>query len=92
LSDHIEQLLREKILALLAARKPESSICPSDAPRALFTDWRNHMPTVREVALQMALEGLVEITQKHLPVNLEQFARGEVTGPIRLRLVGMAIG
>jgi Protein of unknown function (DUF3253) len=92
LSDDIEQLLREKILALLAARKPGSSICPSDAPRALFTDWRNHMPTVRQVALQMAHEGLVEITQKHLPVNLEQFGRGEVTGPIRLRLVGMAIG
>jgi hypothetical protein len=78
--------LRDTILKLLAARRPESSICPSDATRALFADWRNHMQSAREVALDMARQGIIVITQRGIPVDLDAFARGEVRGPIRLRL------
>jgi hypothetical protein len=82
-----EELLRQKIIELLLARKPESSICPSDAPRALFSDWRGYMPDVRRIALTLALEGKIIITQRGVAVDLEKFANGEVAGPIRLRLM-----
>jgi hypothetical protein len=82
-----DELLRQKIIDLLQARKPESSICPSDAPRALFTEWREHMPNVRRVALEMAQAGTIAITQDGVAVDLEKFASGGVVGPIRLRLV-----
>jgi Protein of unknown function (DUF3253) len=81
-----DELLRNKIIELLQARKPESSICPSDAPRALFADWRSYMPAVRRVALTLALEGTIVITQRGEAVDLEKFAEGVVAGPIRLRL------
>jgi Protein of unknown function (DUF3253) len=81
-----DELLRNKIIDLLQARKPESSICPSDAPRGLFSEWRSYMSDVRDVALGMALEGKIVITQRGVPVDLELFASGKVVGPIRLRL------
>jgi Protein of unknown function (DUF3253) len=81
-----DELLRQKIIELLLARKPESSICPSDAPRALFSEWRSHMSDVRRIAVGMALEGKIVITQRAVPVDLESFASGKVVGPIRLRL------
>jgi Protein of unknown function (DUF3253) len=87
LNSNPETLLSEKIIELLKARKPESSICPSDAPRAMFPDWRNYMAQVRSVALEMAQAGDIVITQRGVPVDLEKFAAGGVTGPIRLRLV-----
>jgi Protein of unknown function (DUF3253) len=71
---------------LLQARKPDSSICPSDVPRALVSEWRSYMPDVRRVAFALAIEGSIVITQRGLPVDLEKFGRGEVLGPIRLRL------
>jgi Protein of unknown function (DUF3253) len=80
-------ILRNKIIELLQARKPESSICPSDAPRAMFVKWRDYMPHVRRVAFEMAQAGVIVITQRGVPVDLEKFASGSVVGPIRLRLV-----
>jgi hypothetical protein len=85
-----EVLLSQKMLELLRARKPESSICPSDAPRALFSEWRDYMPNARRVALQMALAGTIVITQKGKAVDLEKFAKGQIVGPIRLRLTSLA--
>jgi Protein of unknown function (DUF3253) len=81
-----DELLREKIIELLQSRKPDSSICPSDAPRALFSEWRVYMSDVRRVALALALESKIVITQRGVPVDLKKFAEGEVVGPIRLRL------
>jgi Protein of unknown function (DUF3253) len=52
----------------------------------LFTEWREHMPSVRRVALEMAQAGTLTITQVGVAVDLEKFASGEITGPIRLRL------
>ena len=75
--------VEETILALLAQRGAAKTICPSEAARALASDWRPLMPAVREAAYAMADAGRLEVTQ-----------RGEVVdgrtarGAIRLRLPG----
>jgi hypothetical protein len=81
-----DTLLRQTIIELLRARKPDGSICPSEATRALFDDWRPYMPQVRHVALVMAQTETIVITQNGRPIDLDAFERGEIPGPIRLRL------
>ena len=73
--------VEDTILGLLAARDPGKTICPSDAARALFEDWRPRMSEVREVAYAMADEGRLEVTQSGQVVD-GRTARGA----IRLRL------
>jgi hypothetical protein len=76
------QRLRETILALLAARDPGKTICPSDAARALAGErFRPLMQPVRDAAAQLADEGRLEVTQRGAVVD-PRTARG----PIRLRL------
>ncbi|QYH20464.1 DUF3253 domain-containing protein [Corynebacterium aquatimens] len=67
---------------MLQARKEESSICPSEVARALFSadEWRGHMDAVRAVAAQMADAGTVRITQGDSEVDI-----ATVKGPIRIR-------
>jgi hypothetical protein len=75
--------IRHAILELLSKRSAQSSICPSDAARTLLneeTQWRALMPQVREVARQMAREGIVQITQKHSAIDPDQ----TIHGPIRI--------
>ncbi|MEF9421067.1 MULTISPECIES: DUF3253 domain-containing protein [Xanthomonas] len=70
------------IRRLLAQRRPEQSICPSEVARALSDDaavWRNLMPQVRAVAAAAACAGVVRITQQGRTVQLP-----DVRGPIRL--------
>ncbi|PPU68485.1 DUF3253 domain-containing protein [Xanthomonas pisi] len=67
---------------LLAQRRPEQSICPSEVARALSEDaavWRELMPQVREVAEAVARTGVVRVTQQGRTVQLP-----DVRGPIRL--------
>ena len=74
--------IAEAIDALLAARRADASICPSEVARRLSPDdWRALMPRVREVAFDMARAGRVRITQGDRAVNPVQ----PVGGPIRLR-------
>jgi hypothetical protein len=76
-------LLEAAILRLLEARKPGTSICPSEAARAVFDeDWREQMQQVRSVANEMARRNQIEICQKGVAVD-------PVTakGPIRLRFL-----
>jgi hypothetical protein len=57
--------IRECIVALLAARSPQSSICPSEVARTLHGDesaWRAAMPQVRRVAAAMVEVGMVDVT------------------------------
>lgn len=70
------------ILNLLAQRKPESSICPSDAARDLYSSdtWRDHMDDVRAVANELAQRRVVRITQGDDEVDI-----ASVKGPIRIR-------
>jgi hypothetical protein len=81
----IETAIREKILSLLAQRKIGSSICPSDAPRSLYVNWRDYMPATRLVAAQLASEGLIIVTQGENIIFHEQLTEGSIKGPIRLR-------
>jgi hypothetical protein len=74
------------ILALLAARDPGRSICPSEAARRVAAetggDWRALMPAVRAAADRLRALGDIEITQR----GREIAAATTAHGPIRLRL------
>lgn len=87
MSDQLNAEIRAQILKLLAQRKLGSSICPSDAPRGLYKEWREHMPITRLIAAQLAREGLIIITQGANMIDFNDLANGQVVGPIRLRLV-----
>nr|WP_291055911.1 DUF3253 domain-containing protein [Herbiconiux sp.] len=73
--------LRETIGTLLDSREPTSSICPSDAARAVGgDDWRGLMDAARAAAQELVERGEVEITQHGEVVDL-----ATVRGPIRIR-------
>ena len=75
--------LRAAILALAQHRGPNSSICPSDAARAVGGhDWRNLTAQSRSIAFALARDGDVEITQRGGLVDPDQPSRG----PIRIRV------
>lgn len=70
----------ERILAVLAARDPAKSVCPSEVARSLDPeDWRTLMVPVREAAARLADRGRIEATQKGEVVDVRS-----ARGPIRL--------
>ncbi len=70
--------------ALLRARPPTSSICPSDAARiAGGQEWRALLPLAREVAREAIRAGEIIGTQGAKQLDPE----AEWHGPVRLRLV-----
>ena len=76
--DDLEDRLRGAILDLLAGRAATSTICPSDAARAVGgTGWRAAMPLARDVAARLVDSGVVEVRQKGEPVDVRT-ARGPV--------------
>ncbi|WP_440708054.1 DUF3253 domain-containing protein [Herbiconiux sp. YIM B11900] len=80
-STETDARLRETIGELLDARAPTSSICPSDAARAVGgDDWRDLMDAARAAAQHLVERGEVEITQHGEVVHL-----ATVRGPIRIR-------
>jgi len=77
----IDERLEAKILELLDKRAPTSTICPSDAARAVGDDdWRGLMDASRSAAARLVARGEVEITQGGKPVDL-----AAARGPIRIR-------
>lgn len=78
--------LRAAILALATARGADSSTCPSDAARAVATDWRPLLPQARELARELARAGRVRLTQRGRPLDPDE----EWRGPIRIRAGGGA--
>lgn len=73
--------LEESILQLLAQRAPTSTICPSDAARAVGgAEWRGLMDDARAAASRLVSAGLVDITQRGEVVEL-----ATARGPIRIR-------
>ena len=70
------------ILALLAARAPGRTICPSEAARAVWGDdaFRPHMDEVRSVAYDLARRAVLDVTQGGEVVD-----GPSARGPIRLR-------
>ena len=78
----VRQRLESSILALAEHRGPRSSICPSDAARAVGgDDWRELMDDARAAARWLARSGDVEITQRGNVVDPD----GDWSGPIRIR-------
>ncbi|MFF1880930.1 DUF3253 domain-containing protein [Pseudarthrobacter sp. NPDC058196] len=73
--------LEASILQLLASRAATSSICPSDAARAVGgADWRGLMEAARQAARRLVDAGEVEITQGGAVVD-----PAAAKGPIRIR-------
>ncbi|WP_322788287.1 DUF3253 domain-containing protein [Pseudarthrobacter equi] len=73
--------LETAILKLLAARAATSTICPSDAARAVGGEhWRGLMEPVRQAARRLVDAGDVEVTQGGSVVD-----PGTAKGPIRIR-------
>ncbi len=80
----LDQRLENTILDLLARRRPEATICPSEVARALGgEDWRGLMEPTRQVARRLVSANRVEITQGGDVVDLDT-----VVGPIRIRRAG----
>lgn len=78
--DHRDRI-EATMLALLTGRKPESTICPSDAARAATSpDWRDHMDLARDVARDLHERGVVEVRQGGVRVT----DLDTITGPVRL--------
>ncbi|BDB42734.1 MULTISPECIES: DUF3253 domain-containing protein [Mycobacterium] len=81
----IEDRLKSAILALATRRGPQSSICPSDAARAVGGDnWRDLTDDARELARGLAKSGAVQITQHGAVLDADAAWRG----PIRIRITG----
>ncbi|TDV56260.1 DUF3253 domain-containing protein [Actinophytocola oryzae] len=69
------------ILALARHRGPDSSICPSDAARAVGgAGWRDLMPDAREAARALARQHRVRVTSRGDVLSPD----GEWTGPVRI--------
>ena len=78
----IDAELERTILSLLEDRKPTSTICPSDAARAVGTadSWRSLMDPARDAARRLVEAGEVVITQGGKVVDLDT-----TRGPVRIR-------
>lgn len=81
-----DRRLERAILDLLEQRGPTSTICPSDAARAVYEGdddgWRELMEPARRAARRLVTAGEVEITQAGRPVEPTK-----ARGPIRIRRV-----
>jgi hypothetical protein len=78
----ITQRLQSTIRALAEHRGRGSSICPSDAARAVGGEnWRGLMTEARKLARELAKSGAVEITQRGNVLDPD----GTWSGPIRIR-------
>ena len=73
--------LERAIDALLDARAPGATICPSEAARAVDpAGWRELMPAARAAAGRLAVAGEVEVTQRGEVVDI-----ATARGPVRIR-------
>ena len=70
---------RAATLALLAARAPDATVCPSEVARAISSgaDWRDAMPTVHSAIDCLVDEGAVRLTWQGQPLALR-------AGPYRI--------
>ncbi|MEH3034809.1 MAG: DUF2256 and DUF3253 domain-containing protein [Aeromicrobium erythreum] len=78
----VDRQLEESILELLAQRGRDTTICPSDAARAVgdADSWRDLMEPARRAARRLVDRGEVEITQAGHVVD-----PSTAKGPIRIR-------
>jgi uncharacterized protein DUF3253 len=79
--DDVDARLEQAIEALLDQRRPDASICPSEAARAVDPDgWRELMPAARAAAGRLAAAGTAEVTQGGIVVEV-----ATTRGPVRVR-------
>jgi hypothetical protein len=78
---------------MTSQRGPEKTCCPSEIPRLLLGNknakaWRECMPLVRKIAIELVKEGKIEILQRGRVVSLEEMGEDgeDIKGPIRLRM------
>jgi hypothetical protein len=77
----VDARLERVIGELLDQRRPDVSICPSEAARAVDPGgWRELMPAAREAAGRLAAAGAVEVTQQGEVVDV-----ATARGPVRIR-------
>jgi hypothetical protein len=78
----LDDRLERAILDLLDARAPTSTICPSDAARAVGDPdgWRDLMEPARQAARRLVATGEVQVTQGGEVVD-----PATARGPIRIR-------
>ncbi|MGY1623788.1 DUF3253 domain-containing protein [Geodermatophilus sp. SYSU D00965] len=82
--DDVGTRLEQAIVALLADRRVDASICPSEAARAVDpAGWRDLMPAARDAAGRLATAGRVVVTQGGAVVDVET-----ARGPVRIRRPG----
>lgn len=78
--DGLRERLAATVRTLLRHRRPEATICPSDAARvAGGADWRTAMDPARQVAAELAATGMVEVRQGGVAVD-----PATATGPLRV--------
>jgi len=66
--------------ALLSHRRPEATICPSDAARIVGGEsWRDLMDTARDVAAELARQGVLVVRQRGVDIDM-----ATASGPVRL--------
>jgi Protein of unknown function (DUF3253) len=79
--DDVDARLERTIDELLDQRRPDASICPSEAARAVDLDgWRDLMPAARAAAGRLAAAGQAEVTQGGRVVDV-----ATAKGPVRVR-------
>jgi hypothetical protein len=79
--DDVDARLERVIVELLDQRRPDASICPSEAARAVDPQgWRDLMPAARAAAGRLASGGAVEVTQQGEVVDVTA-----ARGPVRIR-------
>ena len=79
--DDVDRALERTIDELLDQRRAGTTICPSEAARAVDPDgWRELMPAARAAAGRLAASGDVEVTQRGEVVDV-----ATARGPVRIR-------
>ena len=86
----VDRKLEESLLDLLGRRSRNSTVCPSEAARAVAVAdglegeaWRDLMEPARMAARRLVVAGEVEITQQGRVVD-----PSTAKGPIRIRRTG----
>ncbi|MFM8573239.1 MAG: DUF3253 domain-containing protein [Pirellula sp.] len=78
--------LRDEIFRLLMEMKPGESICPTDAARGFGSKWRQLMPQVREVIIDLARDNAIEVLLRGDVIDVDEVDLETIKGPLRLRL------
>jgi hypothetical protein len=79
--DDVDRVLERTIDELLDQRRPGTTICPSEAARAVDAEgWRELMPAARAAAGRLVAAGQAEVTQRGEVVDV-----ATARGPVRIR-------